>query len=373
MDQAAEAAPPPVNPPASYPLPAQGSAAAPAGQAAKTADSGGRSKLPWIIGGLCALAAVVAVVLVLVFVVFGGGSGPEVVVQRFLDAVEDKDAAKVVEAMDPDFVADQEDALDQDYVDVIDRLFLAELPDGLDYDITKTKTETAGDTAEVNLVDGTLTYINAGGEEVVGDISEAGEDVNIFVLVKKGETWYMARETLERLDLDFSDLDAEELMLQGDGLIAEAEEEQASTVEYVNQVATQITTGGTSVFPEGMSVEDIMMEVQMRIDRNYSDYSANIEQARENYYKLAAIGNDDYREYAEKMLETNEVMREHLEAFQDLMYEFTAALNYIFNGEPFDLMPLLTESDEFKLASELQEQVDELLDEAEELKLERGL
>ncbi len=208
-------APPPPPPPAAGPPPPPppGGATPPMGTGVPPAPYGPppkkKSPLPWILG-IVGVVVVVAVVLILVFVVFKGdggtdASGPEGVVETFFSALEKNDATLLVSTMNPDYVDELKSILGSDYIDLMDEYFFLYFPEDLKITIDEMETEIDGDTADVKIVKGTVTYTDYDGETVTADATDM--DMDSFTLVRVDGKWYLSEETLIEMGFDFSGLE----------------------------------------------------------------------------------------------------------------------------------------------------------------------
>ena len=181
-----------------------------------------KSPLPWILGILGILVVVgIVVVLLLGFAVGpkwfagddnggnggnGGASGnPESTVETFFESMEKKDAKMLLGTMPPDFVEGIKDALGDDYLELMEEYFFTAFPDDLEIDIEKMESEIDGDTAEVTILEGTMSYTDEYGDEVTEDAADA--DMESFGLVLIDGKWYLSEDTLIDMGFDFSDLE----------------------------------------------------------------------------------------------------------------------------------------------------------------------
>ncbi|MBN2026898.1 MAG: zinc ribbon domain-containing protein [Actinobacteria bacterium] len=233
---AAQPPPPPPPPPPSPPVdgppppPAQAGAAPPAGAGMPPGQYGPpakKSPLPWILGILGVVVVVgVVVVLLLGFAVGpkwfagddnGGGGGasanPEQTVEAFFEALERRDAEMLIGTMEPSFAAEIKDILGDEYLALLDDYFFTWFPEDLEITITKMETNTDGDTAEVTIKEGTMSYTEDG-ERVTEEAAEA--DMDAFELVKVDGKWYLSEDFLIEMGFDFSgyeDLDLDDMDL----------------------------------------------------------------------------------------------------------------------------------------------------------------
>jgi hypothetical protein len=217
-DQAASfaspvAPPPPMPSPPAHPSggPGQAGATPPTGSGYPPGQYGPpakKSPLPWILG-IIGLLFIAAVVLVLVLVVFkgdGGGAdkGPENTVEAFFESLEKQDARMLIDTMEPSFAAEIKEILGEDYIDLLDEYFFTYFPEGFEVNIEETYTTIDGDTAEVLITEGTLSY-REDGETVTEEAADA--DLDAFELIKVDGVWYLEEDFLVEIGFDFRDLE----------------------------------------------------------------------------------------------------------------------------------------------------------------------
>ncbi len=227
--------PPPPGPAAYTPPPAFPEApAAPPMQPGPGFQPRRKSPLPWMLGALGGVVVVVA--LLLVFVLFkgddrnnssndisgpesaGGYSSPEEAVKGFCKAVEKQDVEMLLDAWEPSFREELEDALGENLERFFKDFFFAFSPQGLKFKIRKMETEIDGDEAVVAVVDGTISYTDENGERVTKEASEA--DIEPLRLIRVGGRWYISGGFLKGLGIDpddLGDLDPDELIRWWDG------------------------------------------------------------------------------------------------------------------------------------------------------------
>jgi len=212
--------PPPPAPPAGGPPPppAQAGAAPPAGAGVPPGQYGPpakKSPLPWILGILGVVVIVgIVVVLLLGFAVGpkwfasddngGGGEAsenPEQTVVAFFESLEKQDAQMLVGTMEPDFAEEIRDILGDDYLALLDEYFFTYFPEDLEITITEMDTIIDGDTAEVTIEEGTMSYTEDG-ERVTEEAADA--DLGAFELVKVDGKWYLSEDFLIEMGFDFS-------------------------------------------------------------------------------------------------------------------------------------------------------------------------
>lgn len=206
----AYAPPPPpavASPPGAPPDPT----AFPPAQPGPSAPPPKRSALPWVLG-IAGVLVAAAVVLVLVFVVFkgdkkeggsSGASGPEQVVEDFYKALERQDADMLLGTFEPSFREELEEALGKNLERYFE-MFFSFFPEDMKVEIKKMETEIEGDTARVTIVEGTMTYTDAYGEEVVEDAAEG--EVEATELVRVDGKWYLSGDYLESAGFDLEEI-----------------------------------------------------------------------------------------------------------------------------------------------------------------------
>ncbi len=209
---AASPPPPPPTPPGGPPPPAQPGSTPTTGSGFPPGQYGPpakKSPLPWILG-ILGLLIIAAVVLVLVFVVFKGDDsggvdeGPANTVEAFFASLEKQDARMLIGTMEPAFVEEIEDVLGEDYIDLLDEYFFTEFPEDLEVTIRDTETTIDGDTAEVLITEGTLSYTEDG-ERITEEAANA--DLDEFELVRVDGEWYLEEDFLIGMGFDFSGLE----------------------------------------------------------------------------------------------------------------------------------------------------------------------
>ncbi|MEW6555048.1 MAG: hypothetical protein AB1384_12275 [Actinomycetota bacterium] len=186
-----------------------------------------KSSMPWVLGILGTLVVGgVIVVLLLGFAVGpkwfvgdedgGGGTAagsPEQIVEDFFESLEKQDAKMLLGTMPPEFVDGIKEALGDDYIDLMEEYFFDYFPEDLKIDIEKMESEIDGDTAEVTIVEGTMSYTDEYGDKVSQDAADA--DMDAFELVKIGGKWYLSEDTLIDMGFDFSDIEDSGMMDDG--------------------------------------------------------------------------------------------------------------------------------------------------------------
>ena len=119
--------------------------------------------------------------------------GPEEVVERYFNAIEQGDFDTLLSLLDPDDMqqaAEQSDVsleeLEKEMKDYMIETFPEGIKiEGLEYDVA-----VEGDTAVATVTSGTMT-IESGGETITEDLTEVSEVLN---LVKKDGKWYIKLE-----------------------------------------------------------------------------------------------------------------------------------------------------------------------------------
>lgn len=120
-----------------------------------------------------------------------GSGGPEEVVKKYFQAMEEHDEETLVNLLDPQSLEEEAGKAGLDPEELRNELktqIQNTLPEGirfsdLDYDI-----EVTGDEAKVVFKSGVVSYPNEEGENILFDITEAQETPR---LVKRGGRWYL--------------------------------------------------------------------------------------------------------------------------------------------------------------------------------------
>jgi ketosteroid isomerase-like protein len=146
----------------------------------------------------------------------GGGGGkaagnPEQTVENFYNAFEKQDIDMFIATMEPDFVEEMEDALGDEYADQLEENLFSGMPEDIDFEIEEMESEVTGDTAEVTIIAGTMSYTEDG-EEITEDIEDSDMADFTFELVEVDGKWYLSEDTLVEMGFDYSDLESD-----GDG------------------------------------------------------------------------------------------------------------------------------------------------------------
>lgn len=140
-----------------------------------------------------------AVVLVLVLVVFKSdsttASGPEQAVTEFMQAAAKGDVNKMLSFMDPetqDLMRTYAEMSGVDLETMLSEAFTSEMPTGatnMQVKDMKFNTTISGDTAEVEIVAGTMSYVDSNGKVVEKKLGAA--DSITVPLQKMNGKWYI--------------------------------------------------------------------------------------------------------------------------------------------------------------------------------------
>ncbi len=158
----------------------------------------GKSKALILGVGAGVLAVIVAVVLILVLVVFksnSSASGPEQTVTEFMQAAAKGDVNKMLSFMDSetqDLMQTYAEMSGVDLETMLSEAFTSEMPAGatnMQVKDMKFNTTVSGDTAEVEIVAGTMSYRDANGKLVEKKLDAA--DAITVPLLKQNGKWYI--------------------------------------------------------------------------------------------------------------------------------------------------------------------------------------
>lgn len=152
----------------------------------------GKPKRKWVlpVSILGALLVIAGVTLGLVFGLKGGGtaSGPEGTMNKFFSAVSKGDVSGIISTFSSDFVKDLRDAYGSNYKSTVDDFFFSDSSDP-QFANLKFQTQLSGNTATVDVVGGTVSYLDENGDRQTDTISSSDELT--FDLVKSGNDWFL--------------------------------------------------------------------------------------------------------------------------------------------------------------------------------------
>jgi hypothetical protein len=161
---------------------------------------------------------------------------------------------------------------------------------------------------------------------------------------------------------------AKQLMEDGDKNYNEVEVTKDALSEKQTEIATAAMEGDYSSLT-GEAGEQLQMELEQLM----SELQSNLGAAKANYEQILELEDaEDYKEYAGKMVEVIDKDQELVTAIEALMAKFQEMIAMAAQGQQVDIMSLL-QSEEMSTVTELTEEIDSLLKEAENIKSEKNL
>ncbi|MGQ9758510.1 MAG: hypothetical protein ACUVRX_10220 [Actinomycetota bacterium] len=153
---------------------------------------------------------------------------------------------------------------------------------------------------------------------------------------------------------------AKTLMKEGDTKYDEVEKASKTLEDKQTEIAKTLLSGGTATLaPEQLE------QTKKEIEETISGMSSNLQAAKASYEQILELeGVQNYKEYANKMLEVIDKNQELLDQVKALMGKF---MQMLAAGTTPDLSVLL-ESEEMKKINELSQAIDDLLGEARKTK-----
>lgn len=163
--------------------------------------------------------------------------------------------------------------------------------------------------------------------------------------------------------------EAKEFMVAGDTYMSEVLALTADLETMQTDLATTALEGDmTAITGEaGTAMQEEVMGILDGIGENLG-------LAQAEYKKILGLdGVEDYKEYANKMIEAIDVYMEQLEYTTKLVGMLADALIAMAQGQDVDIISLMMESEELQKVDELGKEGDALVDEANQIKLDNNL
>jgi len=163
--------------------------------------------------------------------------------------------------------------------------------------------------------------------------------------------------------------EAKSYMKSGDEYIDTVETTWQGLEEKQTEIATKAIGGDYSAF-----TGDAGTALKKEFEDTFAAIAKNIDSAEAEYKKITGLeGVQDYKDYAAKMMEATEVMKKQLAAAQTLLAKLSDALTALAQGQQIDLISMMMESEEMTMLEELGDQIDKLMKEADQIKLDKKL
>ncbi|RJP28409.1 MAG: hypothetical protein C4536_12545 [Actinobacteria bacterium] len=169
-----------------------------------------------------------------------------------------------------------------------------------------------------------------------------------------------------------SDADKDEamqLMKSGDAYMAEVKQMTKDLEAEQTDLAAAALEGDMSAISgeAGAALQEMVMGILDAI-------AENLEAASAEYEKIIALsGVQDYKDYANKMIEAIGVYMEQLDYTGQLVDMLTEALAAMAAGEDIDIISLMMDSEELKKVGELGQEGDALAAEAKQIQEDKKL
>lgn len=163
--------------------------------------------------------------------------------------------------------------------------------------------------------------------------------------------------------------EAKSYMKKGDEYIDGVQTTWEGLEEKQTEMATKAIGGDYSAFT-GEAGEALKKE----FEDTFAGIAKDLDAANEEYNKITGLeGVEDYKDYAAKMMEAIELMEKQLEAAQTLLADLSDALTALAQGQQVDLISMMMESEEMTMLQELGDDIDKLIKEADQIKLDKKL
>ncbi|MBC7229196.1 MAG: hypothetical protein H5T74_02235 [Actinobacteria bacterium] len=163
--------------------------------------------------------------------------------------------------------------------------------------------------------------------------------------------------------------EAKSYMKKGDEYIDAVETTWEGLEEKQTEIATKAIGGDYSAFTGEMGEA-----LKKEFEETFAAIGKNIDAAYAEYKKINGLeGVQDYKDYAAKMMEAIELMKKQLAAAQTLLAKLSDTLIALAQGQQVDLISMMMESEEMTMLQELGDDIDKLMKEAEQIKLDKKL
>ncbi|MBN2026165.1 MAG: hypothetical protein JW854_05340 [Actinobacteria bacterium] len=163
--------------------------------------------------------------------------------------------------------------------------------------------------------------------------------------------------------------EAKGYMIAGDTYMSEVLQLTSDLETMQTDLATTALEGDMSAITgeAGTALQEQVMGILDSIGEN-------LDMAMAEYEKILALdGVEDYKEYANKMIEAIDVYLEQLGYTSQLIAMLADALTAMAQGQEVDIISLMMESEELQKVDELGKEGDALVDEANQIKLDKNL
>ena len=163
--------------------------------------------------------------------------------------------------------------------------------------------------------------------------------------------------------------EAKALMQAGDNYMSEVDMALTELTEMQTELATTAMGGDMSAMTgeAGAAMTEQVMGILDTI-------AENLEAAKAEYEKILALdGVQDYKDYANLMIDAVDTYLEQLDYTSQLVVTLIDALEAMAQGQDIDILTMMMDSEELTMIEQLGEQGDEIRAEAEQWKLDKNL
>jgi hypothetical protein len=163
--------------------------------------------------------------------------------------------------------------------------------------------------------------------------------------------------------------DAQNYMKAGDEYMQEAEKGADYLAEKQNSFTSMIMSNDFSAFT-GAAGDALKKE----FEDYFSKINQNLNAAEQEYKKIIALDDvQDYKDYANKMLEGIAVDREAMQVTETLIADVSGLIAAKMAGQQVDILTSIMSNPNVQKLTDLQEKAEGLYDEAEQMKKDKKL
>jgi len=163
--------------------------------------------------------------------------------------------------------------------------------------------------------------------------------------------------------------EAKEYMKAGDAYMSDVLQQTSELETMQTDLATTALEGDMSAI-----TGEAGTALQEEVAGILSSIGESLKLAKAEYENILTLdGVDTYKEYATKMMEAIDVYLEQLDYTTQLVGMLSDALAAIAQGQDVDIISLMMDSEELQKVDELGKKGDDLVDEANQIKLDNNL
>lgn len=163
--------------------------------------------------------------------------------------------------------------------------------------------------------------------------------------------------------------DAKKYMTSGDDYMDAVELEMASLDELQTSVITKAIAGDYSEL-FGAAGE----ATKQKMTDTFTGIAKNLSAANGEYKSIIALDDvQDYKDYANKMMEAIAIYENQIQAMEKLVADFETAIVAISQGQKIDIVSMFMGNEAVQAVTDLGEQADMLVKEAQQIKKDKKL